>query len=264
MEHFTRLVVFLVFLLISAAIPVTVAAAGPIAAPREYSAVYEVQRKGERVANVTLELSRQDDTWSYRGFTHDMRGLGKLLHARGEQVVTGTFQDGIFQPDEFRFSFSVVGFKSRWGANFDWPAGTVTVGKKSRMTTLPLAGGAMDPMSLFLNTGSLLSEGQTQMAINVIDEDEIENHLYEAQPGILLNTPLGCLETTQVKRIRENSKRTSLAWYAPDFGYIPVQLHHFRKNDIGMQMKIISLSINGQQIALSDSCPVDTGTSISG
>jgi len=263
MEHFIRPVIFLVFLMISAAIPAAVVAAGHSAAPTEYSAVYEVQRKGERVANVTLELSRQGDTWSYRGFTHDMRGLGKLLHARGEQSVTGTFQDGIFQPDEFRFSFSVVGYRSSWSANFDWPAGTVTTGKKSRKTTLPVTGGAMDPMSLFLNTGSLLSEGQTQMEINVIDEDEIENHLYEAQPGIQLDTPIGCLETTQVKRVRENSKRTSLAWYAPDFGYIPVRLQHFKKKGKGMQVKIISLSINGQQIAVSDSCPVDAGTNMS-
>ena len=79
-----------VFLLVLASLQKPVPADQSTAvAPREYTAVYEVLRNGEQVANITLDLSRQGDEWAFHGFTHDMRGLGKLLDVEGRQGVTG-------------------------------------------------------------------------------------------------------------------------------------------------------------------------------
>ena len=231
---------------------------------QQHTAVYEVFRNDNPVAKVTLDLSRQGDAWTYRGFTHDMRGLAKVLHVKGEQSVTGSWQDGFFQPDEYRFAFSLVGYRSRWGAAFDWPAGTVTTGKKSHKATLTLASGAMDPMSLFLNTGSYLATGQSEMQVDVIDEDEIENHRYVAETQETLETELGCIEATRVKRIRENTKRTSLAWYANDLAYIPVMLQHKKKKGNVLAVRIISLEIDGRPVAITASCPADQRPAASG
>lgn len=230
-----------------------------MAVPMEYTAVYEVLRKDKPVARVTLELSQHGEEWTFRGFTHDMQGLAKLLHVEGEQAVVGSWQQGYFQPDSYSFSFTLVGFKNSWRAEFDWPAKIVTTHSKQGKTSLPLAGGAMDPMSLFLNTGSYLSEGRVQIPIDLIDEDEIKNHLYAAQTSVLLETMVGCMKTTRVKRVRENSTRTSLAWYAETLGYIPVKLQHFKKKGKGMQVRIISLLIDGQDIRLPASCPSEAG-----
>ncbi|MGD9021452.1 MAG: DUF3108 domain-containing protein, partial [Lysobacterales bacterium] len=205
-------------------------AGGPATlAPSEYTAIYEVLRNDEKVANVTLELSRQGDEWTFHGFTHDMHGLGKVLNVKGKQGVTGKWRDGSFQPEDFTFSFSLVGFRSRWQANFDWIGGSVTTGKKSKKITLPLADGAMDPMSLLLNTGAMLSTGRSEIALEVIDKDEVEKQLYRAHPGEFLDTALGCMKATRVERIRENAKRRSTAWYAEELAYIPLQARHTKK-----------------------------------
>lgn len=257
MDRLIKFAYFLFCTLIFALLPLTSAAGDMAIGVQQHTAVYQVIRNGKPVAKVTLDLSRQGDSWTYRGFTHDMQGFAKVLNVKGEQSVTGHWQDGFFQPGEYRLAFSLVGYRSRWGAEFDWPAGTVTTGKKSRKATLSLADGAMDPMSLFLNTGSYLATGQTEMQVNVIDEDEIENHLYVVEAEESMDTALGCFETTRVKRIRKNAKRTSLAWYANELAYIPVMLQHKKKGGKVLAAKLISLEIDGQPVPVTASCPSD-------
>ena len=223
----------------------------------EYIAVYEVLRNDKILAEVTIQLSQEDDTWTLHGFTHDTRGLADILNVKGVQTATGQWQGGRFMPEKYDFSFKLVGYKTSWHAEFDWTSRVVTTRSKSGKKQLPLASGAVDPFSLFLNISSYLSEKQPQVAVDVVDEDEIENHVYRVDLEAPVQTALGCLATTRVKRIRENSKRTSMAWYANDYNYIPVQLQHFKKKGKGLGMRIISLDVAGLAIQPVASCEND-------
>jgi hypothetical protein len=230
-------------------------AAEIFAIPPDYTAVYKVMHKGDDLAGVTIQLSHQDETWTLHGYTHDMQGLADLLKVKGAQTVTGRWQDGNFKPDNYDFSFSLVGYNSAWQASFDWSADIVTTSGKSGNVQLPLTGGAFDPFSLSLNVGSLLEQGQTHMEVNIVDEDKLKTHVYQVEMEEPVDTALGCLETTRVKRIRnKKSKRTSLAWYANDYSYIPVQMRHFKKNGKGLSMQIVSLEVKGQPIRAVASC----------
>ena len=234
--------------------PLWVRADEPSAVLQDYTAVYEVLRNNKKLAKVTISLSHQDETWTLHGFTHDMKGLADVLNVNGIQTVTGRWQEGRFLPGNYDFSFSLIGYKTAWHADFDWPSGVVTTRSKSGTAELSLANGAVDPFSLSLNIRSHLSEDQPQMALDVVDEDEIENHVYQADLNESVDTALGCLETTRVRRIRKNSKRTSLVWYANDYNYVPVQLRHFKKEGKGLQLQILSLDIAGQSVLPVGSC----------
>ena len=92
------------------------------------------------------------------------------------------------------------------------------------------------------------------MLVNVIDEDEIKNHVYEADHDEPIDSALGCLKTTLVKRIRENSKRTSQVWYANDHDFVPVLMQHFKKNHKGMRLEIKSLEVAGEPVQAAERC----------
>lgn len=224
------------------------------AIPPDYTAVYQVIRNDKDMAEVTVQLSHQDNIWTLHGYTHDMQGLADLLNVKGTQTVTGSWQDGSFIPANYDFSFSLVGYKTAWHAEFDWPSGIVTTSSKSGDVQLPITGGAVDPFSLSLNISSYLDQNQARMMINIVDENKIENHVYQADLEESVDTPLGCLETTRVKRIRKNEKRTSLVWYANDHSHVPVLMQHFKKNRKGMKLQIISLEIAGQAVQPVTSC----------
>ena len=257
MARFSKLTTVLICVAFTVFAPTLVEAGEPTAGPQEYTAVYQVLRKNKNLAEVTVRLSRQDNTWTLHGFTHDMQGLAKALNVKGVQTVSGRWQDGRFLPENYDFAFSLIGYKTSWHADFDWPSGIVTTRSKSGKTQLSLENGAVDPFSLSLNISSYLGDDQSQMEVEVIDEDQIENHLYIADLEESVQTALGCMKTTRVKRVRENSKRTSLAWYANDFNYVPVQMQHFKKEGKGLKLQIISLDIAGQSVLPLGPCEND-------
>jgi len=213
-----------------------------------------VLRNGKALAKVTIKLSHEDDNWTLHGHTHDMKGLADLLNIKGSQTTTGKWQQGAFIPEEYQYSFSVVGYSTAWKANFDWPSGVVTTKNKKGQTRLPLDGGAIDPFSLSLNISSHLAKNQPIMRIDIVDENEIDRQEYQLEPGEAVDTALGCMDTTRVKRIHKNPKRTSLVWYADEHNYIPVAMQHAKKNGNDLKMQIISLDINGQSIQTRGPC----------
>jgi hypothetical protein len=226
----------------------------PALPAHDYTAVYQVLRNEKEVGEVTISLSHQDDIWTLRGHTHDMHGLAKMLKIKGSQTSTGKWIDGRFQPDNFKINFSLIGYKTGWDADFDWSSGVVTTTSKNRDTQLSLTGGATDPFSLSLNIRSILAESQTQMTLNVIDEDVIDSEVYAAEPDESFDSELGCLQTMLVSRIRKNKKRTSLVWYASDYDYVPVKMHHSKKKGTKLELQISSLYFDGQRVKPVDRC----------
>ena len=254
MVRFTKSISLLACLLYSAfpAISANAVEAQPV--PQDYTAIYEVLRNGKALAKVTIKLSHESDTWTLHGHTHDMKGLANLLNIKGSQTTTGKLQKGAFIPEEYQYSFSVVGYSTAWKANFDWPSGVVTTSNKKGQTQLPLDGGAIDPFSLSLNISSHLAKNQPIMRINIVDENEIDRQDYQLEPYEQVDTALGCMDTTRVKRIHKNPKRTSLVWYADEHNYIPVAMQHAKKKGNDLKMQIISLDINGQLIQSAGPC----------
>jgi hypothetical protein len=78
--------------------------------------------------------------------------------------------------------------------------------------------------------------------------------VYSADPDALFNSALGCLRATRVRRVRENSKRTSMVWYANDHNYVPVLMHHSKKKGNKLELQIISLNVDGQKIQPTAPC----------
>jgi hypothetical protein len=226
----------------------------------DYTAVYKVLRNDKELAAVTISLSHQDDTWKLHGFSHDTRGLAKFLNIKGTQTTTGKWQNGRFRPDNYEFSFSLIGFKSSWQAMFDWQAGIVETHSRQGESRLPMSGVADDPFSLSLNLRSQLSEHLSDESANmmvdaqVVDEGKIENQLYHYERQVEIDTGLGCLDTALVRRVRENEKRLSLGWYARDHEYIPVRMQHKSKKGASLELVIVSLEIHGTAIQPTAPC----------
>lgn len=254
MVHFLKIFSLLFFALPASLPATTLDTTDAISLPQDYTAVYRVMRNNKNLAEVTIRLSHQDDIWTLHGFTHDMRGLANFLHVKGSQTTTGTWQDGRFIPTDYQFSFSVVGYKSAWQADFNWPASTVTISNKSGQSKMSLADGAIDPFSLSLDIRSQLEKNQARMAVNVLEEDEIKNQMYQADREEQMDTALGCMDTTRVKRIRKNEKRQSLVWYANNHSYVPVLIQHSRKKGNDFQLQIISLDIGGHEVQAGSPC----------
>lgn len=220
-----------------------------------FEAVYEVTVDGKPRLETIISLSRQDDEWLLQSTSSGTRGLARFLNAKSNESSTGQWQELGFIPSEFRHHSKIAGRKDQWTASFDWDANTVTTLHEDGESVMPVSAGTSDPMSLTLALRAQLEKGLKEFSLEVVDEDEIDHHLYRAADIENLQTPLGCFEVVPLQRVRQNSKRYSSGWYATSLGYFPVQLMHGKKGSKKYQMRITRLVLDGKEMTGQADCP---------
>lgn len=220
--------------------------------PLPFEAVYDVHVDGKPRLESRIQLGRSDGRWLLSSNSEGTHGLARFLNVSSTERSVGQWSDGGFQPSEFTHHSKVAGVDQRWQAAFDWSAETVLTRTEDGEFTLELGAETTDPLSLTLALGRHLAAGATDFEVEVVDEDTIDIHRYQRVRTESMQTALGCLEVVVLERIRENSSRYSTGWYAIALNYLPVQLRHGKRGGREFDMRIRSLTLDGQAVADDD------------
>ena len=168
-------------------------------APVPFGAVYEVRVDGKPRLEARITLVREGDAWKLSSTSSATSGLARLLRVSTEEHSTGRWRDGRLEPLEYRHHTKVAGRDDRWSASFDWAKQVVTTSTEDGDFELPLGEDTTDPLSVTLVLGRHPASGAPEFTIGVLDEDEIDEHLYRASPPGPLQTELGCLEVVALE-----------------------------------------------------------------
>ena len=195
------------------------------------------------------------ERWTLTSDTKGTKGLAKFLGISENFVSKGRWVDGQARPDGFDQNVKISIKKIHNQATFDWEAGQVTSVHEDGTSLLPLEPGVQDPTSIGLAIRSGLNAGETAWRIPLVDEDEIEIHRFEDQGEDAIESPLGCLQTRRVDRIRgPESRRYTRTWYATNHDFVPVRIEHGKTDGDHLETQIVELVIDGESIAPGPSC----------
>ena len=220
-----------------------------------FEAVYEVTINGKPRLETRISLVRQDEQWRFESRSKGTRGLARFLKASSSESSVGQWQDEHFIQTEFQHQSKLAGSGKHWTASFDWNKNQVTTSHEDGESVLQLSTGTVDPMSMTLALRSQLTRDMQTFSIQVVDETDIDDYQFRAEKAEHLQTALGCFEVIAVHRVRENSTRYSAGWYARKLDYIPVRLQHGKRDGKEFEMKIKSLTLDGQDISGLETCP---------
>ncbi|NND44773.1 MAG: DUF3108 domain-containing protein [Xanthomonadales bacterium] len=238
-----------------ALLAVMLASAGPAWAQVPFDAVYEVRVDGKPRLETRIRLFNQDDRWVLESATEGTGGLARFLKVASAEHSSGSWVDGRYRPQAFSHHSKVAGKDERWSAAFDWSSDQVETRVEDTAHTLEITPETVDPLSLTLMLGRLLADGGTDFEVRVVDEDAVDQHRYRSSGPSQLQTALGCLEVVALERIRENSKRYSTGWYAQAHHFLPVRVQHGKRGGKEFDMRIVSLSLDGQPLTPGEDCP---------
>ena len=232
-------------------------AADPATPPplRPYSARYAVYRNGKLTGKAGVSLQRQGDGWMIRSEGSGTHGLARILAARDNEAVFGRLSDGHFRPEYYTRHTRIAGIDDRWRVTFDWVAGQVSiVHDRDDPLVLEMIGQSMDPLSLKLEMRRRLSRPGASLQFHMVEEDEIDAQNFRLLPEEWMETSLGCLRTAPVEEIRENSKRYTRAWHAPDLDFIEVRVEHGKTGGNHLEMRITELTFGQDEVAARPGC----------
>ena len=220
-----------------------------------FQAVYEVTINGKPRIETRISLVKQGEQWLFESRSKGTKGLARMLKVSTSESSVGQWNDEQFVQTEFQHQSRLAGSGNQWTASFDWSSNQVTTRHEDGESVLQVSAGTVDPMSLTLALRSQLTRDLQTFSVSVVDETEIKVYDFRADEAEQLQTALGCFEVVAVHRVRENSKRYSAGWYASELDYMPLRLKHGKQGGKEFEMKIKSLTMDGEDISGLETCP---------
>lgn len=206
-------------LLLSAALPV-VAAVTP---PQAVQAQYDLSMNGAPIAVMqeTFEISNG----SYQAVSETKAiGVFALVQRRpGRATSNGEVGSGGLRPKLFDGTRG-TGDARRVHAEFDWPAGTLTMSHDGLTETATLPSGAQDRLSvmyqfLFLDPAKLQS-----LEFAMTNGRKLDQYRYAVGPDTAIDTPLGRMAVIHLVKQRAAGETATEIWLAREHRLMPVKM----------------------------------------
>lgn len=111
---------------------------------------------------------------------------------------------------------------------FDWEHHKAIFSKRDDQKTFALQEDqkAYDPLSFFFEARCALMDGQTEFTYPVIRNGDKKDQTYHVTGEEVVQTPQGDFKTLVVERLRDNPKRQTRLYVAPELDYLLVKIEH--------------------------------------
>ena len=208
---------------------------------RPFTADYQVLRNGKELGQATLELRPAGDgIWTFSNVTRGTRGMASMVGLDIVEKSTFRWRDG--HPEGLQYSYSQqAAIKSRQrSTDFDWNEGEAHSSDGKGSWTAPLQPGAMDRSLVTIALMSALKAHSSLLAFPVVDKDRIDEQHYAQTASETLSLPAGSIDAVRVERQRDEGSRTTTSWFAPQRGFLPVQIEQTEKNGETITMRLAS------------------------
>ena len=170
--------------------------------------------------HASAELLWQHDATSYSAH-QEIKVI--FLGSRSQDSVGSVTAHGL-QPRRFADRA-----RSERTALFDFASGRVTF--SANTPAAPIAPGAQDRLSVFLQLGSLLAAAPerypagTQLAMTTVSARAADVWTFTVEGDQTLDLPIGALRAVQLQRMpRRADDQKAQVWLAPNLGYLPVRI----------------------------------------
>ncbi|MCH8499578.1 MAG: DUF3108 domain-containing protein [Marinobacter sp.] len=227
----TNTLAMLLALLFALGLP-SVAWAEPTAEPEQQAQVEEIpltpmsatykaslERGLGLSGTATRSLRQQDDgLWQLRFNVRSMV-------ANIEESVIFRWENNQVIPLRYRYRLSGWAIRNRTNTiDFNWARGEAYGDFRGRKVTVPLQEGALDPLGFQQQLLMDLKAGKEDMVYQVVDRRGYDENRFAVLGEEMITNSLGTNRAIKLEKVRNDSKRETLMWFAPDLDYTLIRL----------------------------------------
>lgn len=204
-----------------------------------FQADYQVLRNGKELGHATLTLREAGNgTWEFMNQTKGTKGMASLLGLDVLEKSTFRWHDGLPEGLQYRYSQQAAIKSKQRSIDFDWNAKQARIREGSKESVAELHVSAMDRSLVTLALMARLKAGSSDLAFSVVDKEQATGQRYTQGANEHLSLPAGSVDAVRVERQREDSKRTTISWFAPQRNWLPVQIEQVEKNGETITMRL--------------------------
>lgn len=146
-----------------------------------------------------------------------------VLHYSEKSRFTYNHQHAI-QPISYEMNKSVFGSETVDRIQFDWKTAKATYFRKNKQNIISLIPGSLDDMSYQAQLRQDLIENKHALTYTLVEKHKLSTLKFRRDGEESLKTPLGTIKTLRLKTVRDNNKRETWIWMAPQWQYLPVKI----------------------------------------
>jgi hypothetical protein len=215
------------------------ACAADSAPVQPFQADYQVTRNGKELGHATLTLrDNGNGSWEFSNQTKGTKGMASMLGLDIVEKSTFRWHDGLPEGLQYRYSQQAAIKSRERSTDFDWKAKQATSRDGNNSSTAPLQGPAMDRNLVTLALMAKLKSGAADLAFAVVEKDRVSTQRYAPGARETLSLPAGTIVALRVDRQRDDDKRSTTSWFAPQRGFLPVQIEQVERNGETITMRL--------------------------
>ncbi|NOX09476.1 MAG: DUF3108 domain-containing protein [Gammaproteobacteria bacterium] len=207
-----------------------------------YSASMASVSVGE--ASVSYQYNPQTQDYYYQREAWPTGLAALFIATRIKETSSGSIIDNRARPVEYHYERSNKPDKNR-SIHFDYQATAIKVTDSKIDQPISVDSGTTDSLVMTLNMMFDLEAGDRELSYTFIKRGKIKTYTFNVEGKEQIKTQNHTYETVRVRRIRENSKRSTTLWCAPELHYLPVKIEE-RSEDGGIERFLLkTVSIEG-------------------
>ncbi|MGH1382815.1 MAG: DUF3108 domain-containing protein [Shewanella xiamenensis] len=110
---------------------------------------------------------------------------------------------------------------------------------KDEKGKFPFEGDIFDPLMVQLQFRLDISAGKEVLDYKMIKSNELDEYKFHVIGKERMTIESGSYDTVKIEVVRDNHKRQTFFWMAPDLAYLPVRLTHFEKGSKQLDIKLL-------------------------
>jgi hypothetical protein len=231
-------------LMVAAAL-VTSSAVALAAAPRPYTANYDVLRNGQPLGKATVSFTAQPGGgYEMRSITRGTEGLAAIAGVSIDEVSTLRLAAGRLETTAYTYQQKLA-FKSPKdrSVRVDASTGRITSLDKGQSTSLKYQPGVLDRSAVTVALVQDLAAGKTgDLTYPVVDRESVSQQRYRPVATETLGTAMGKLRAVRVERIRDSGDgRTTMLWLGADKNFVPLRIVQTEANGETIEMRVTGI-----------------------
>jgi hypothetical protein len=213
----------------------------------DFEASYQLQRGNLNIGTSTISLANK----AHNEYLYESRSLPAswaswLFRDKLFESSRGHIIDNQVRPDRYHYQRTGSSREREAILSFDWGNMTVENNVQDSPWKMDIPAGTLDKLVSQLGMMLALGEGKTEVTFNIADGGKLKEYRFKVLGRETLELPAGRFDTVKITKLRDNKRRETYIWCAPELNYLPVRIWQREKDEAVYQSDLESFTFTSE------------------